>query len=145
MSDDKALGLTAICLSRGAHQSRGESNSGDCSRSSSRTSWTGEAEVMDYISFVGAFMEYLRLKAQTRGVDDPSKIKYDVVLAGYSYGALMTMRLPPVLDILQRFDDAAMGSVELRIMDEAITFVYSYVNVKEPVLTHVNLLLVFAN
>lgn len=73
-------------------------------------------------------MEYLHLKAETKGLDDPTKTSFDVVLAGYSYGALMTMRLPPVKDcILERFDDAAMGSVEWRIRDEVRKFARLYV------------------
>lgn len=73
-------------------------------------------------------MEYLHLKAETKSLEDPTKTSFDVVLAGYSYGALMTMRLPPVKDILKRFDDAAMGSVEWRIRDEVRKFARLYVD-----------------
>ena len=122
-------------MCRGVHHSRGGGNDGNNSGSiSSRTSWTGEAEVMDYISFVGAFIEYLHFKARANGVDDLSKINFDIVLAGYSYGALITMRLPPFNDILKRFDEAATGSIESRIRNEALNFACLYVNVEEPVL-----------
>ena len=102
---------------------------------------------MDYVSFVGAFLEYLRLCCRGRcrcrrrcrdcgwvlkgdGLadggegeddddndhdhddededdddddDDGSSIDVELVCGGYSYGALVTMRLPSVEEILMRF------------------------------------------
>ncbi|KAL8912787.1 MAG: hypothetical protein Q9172_007431 [Xanthocarpia lactea] len=105
-------------------------------KSQGKSTWTSKAELQDYISFVGFFMYYLS------GVYPPvfSAIPFDdffglapvfdedsvqtrpparLVLAGYSYGALLTRHLPDVPAILSRFTKVLKTSTEAEIRRRA--------------------------
>ena len=61
-------------------------------------------------------MEYLRYRAQNVDLSDKHSVNIDIVLGGYSYGALIAMRLPPMEEILKRFSKIqGSGTVEDQI------------------------------
>lgn len=120
------------------------SNSGAGS-SKGKASWTGKAEILDYISFVGFFVQYLDgLKHPTDhelvGLSNdsantsptssfhaissnphfarPPRVK--LLLGGYSYGSLITCCLPPIEDILGRFSVITPGTAEDEIRLRAL-------------------------
>lgn len=113
-------------LIRGAESSKG------------RTSWSGKPELHDYISFVGFLTHYiiaLRLPdaagtvpnfpdeplcriatgAVLENTGNPSKRHLKLILGGYSYGSLIASHVPPVDEILKRFEDVQEGTAESEI------------------------------
>ncbi|KAH8655217.1 Alpha/Beta hydrolase protein [Xylariales sp. PMI_506] len=84
---------------------RGASSSSASSSSGARTSWTSKAEQADYMSIVG-FVTYY-----TQYLDFPNRISTDhqpiMLQAGYSYGAMITTKLPPLQTILALFEHPA--------------------------------------
>ncbi|KAI9825914.1 MAG: hypothetical protein M1832_000855 [Thelocarpon impressellum] len=117
--------------------------------SKGRTSWTAKAELADYVSFAGFFVHYLQ-HLQPPGPDavTPGRRKFseptlspipssvpvttefshghdarergNLILAGYSYGAMLTTYLPPTRDVLDRFSRTAGGSAEAEIRLRAL-------------------------
>lgn len=101
-------------LCSGAHKSQG------------KTSYTGRAEVADYVSFYGFMLIYLYAlnDAGAQGEligdqeatpapsaqDAPAQRDNEIVLAGYSYGSLITSHLPPLQTVASLFDDPQRGS-----------------------------------
>jgi hypothetical protein len=117
--------------------------------SQGRTSWTGKAELADYISFVGFLTHYIHHLAPTcpqplpltpgvLSADNtplspiqssiqspqealspapalPGESAIILLLAGYSYGSLITSHLPPTKDIIARFDHPEPGTAEAEI------------------------------
>ncbi|KAL9599107.1 MAG: hypothetical protein Q9219_004065 [cf. Caloplaca sp. 3 TL-2023] len=110
-----------LCLTvfRGAGKSHG------------RSTWSSKAELQDYISFVGFFMYYLSnlyppvpnsnafdhyymLAPILSGVPS-ARPPANLLLAGYSYGALLTRYLPNVPAMLGRFSKVLRSSTEAEI------------------------------
>ncbi|KAF2814777.1 uncharacterized protein BDZ99DRAFT_184501 [Mytilinidion resinicola] len=118
---------------RGAHHSKG------------RTSWTGKPELDDYISFAGFLIHYLDLlqlqspppvskptmPSASRSPISPEKLpskpkenlpeKALILLAGYSYGSLITKHLPPTAQLLSLFSRPTPGSAAAEILLRAHT------------------------
>ncbi|RYO90741.1 hypothetical protein DL763_005210 [Monosporascus cannonballus] len=72
--------------------------------SDGRTSWTSKPERADYMSLVGFlayYVHYLESPSPTATCITPTPPV--LLLAGYSYGATITSRLPPLHDILSHF------------------------------------------
>ncbi|GAP88103.1 putative prolyl oligopeptidase [Rosellinia necatrix] len=89
---------------------RGASSSGG------RTSWTSKPEQADYISVVGFlayYAHYLDLSPRAHPTDQ--QWLPVMLLAGYSYGAMITTRLPPLDTILSYFSAPATHSAEADI------------------------------
>ncbi|KAL8730868.1 MAG: hypothetical protein Q9166_003795 [cf. Caloplaca sp. 2 TL-2023] len=103
--------------------------------SAGKSTWTGKAELQDYISFVGFFMYYLSgvfppvpgehpfddffgLTPILSGVP-ATRPPAHFVLGGYSYGALLTRWLPNVPAILGRFSKVLKTSTEAEIRHRA--------------------------
>ncbi|KAM0813939.1 hypothetical protein AB5N19_13941 [Seiridium cardinale] len=76
--------------------------------SGARTSWTSKPEQADYMSVVG-FMAYY-----AHYIDFPHRISAEsssspiMLQAGYSYGAMITTKLPPLHDIIALFESPAV-------------------------------------
>lgn len=110
------------------------------------TSWSGRPEREDYMSFVGFMTYYLQqlqpkedlrrlstiISARTSrvdGVDPPTSTSQTpsplsdchssevvLLLGGYSYGYLILSRLPPMVEILNRFEAAPHGTTAAEII-----------------------------
>lgn len=109
------------CWARGAGGSEG------------RTSWTAKAEVADYISFVGFFVHYLihldksqpPVSLSEDGLPEAGKGEtasddtLDLILGGYSYGALITTFLPSTPRLLETFATCDDDSIEAELKTQA--------------------------
>jgi hypothetical protein len=87
--------------------------------SAGRTSWTGKAEIEDYATVAAFFVEFLsHLNAEfkTQKSED-SSIK--IVLAGYSYGSLITSRLPDVPTMLKPLTSSLPSKETTEIINRA--------------------------
>lgn len=98
-------------------------------RSGGKSTWSSKAELQDYISFVGFFMYYLSNlhPAIPEAEDDfyalapvisgvpAARPPANLLLAGYSFGALLTRHLPQVPVILGRFAKVLKTSTEAEI------------------------------
>lgn len=73
--------------------------------SAGRTSWTAKAERGDYITVVGFLVYYTHHLGTT--VDEEKTV---LLLAGYSYGAMITTQLPPLPDVLAPFTSPTTSS-----------------------------------
>ncbi|KAL8828960.1 MAG: hypothetical protein Q9170_006380 [Blastenia crenularia] len=100
-------------------------------KSQGRSTWSSKAELKDYISFVGFFMYYLSnlyppipmsesfdnyfpLAPVLSGVP-ATRPPAHLLLAGYSYGALLTRYLPNIPAVLGRFSKVLKTSTEAEI------------------------------
>ncbi|KAI1125296.1 Alpha/Beta hydrolase protein [Nemania abortiva] len=80
--------------------------------SEGRTSWTSKPEQADYSSVVGFLAYYVHYLAPA----DRSRSQLPIMLfAGYSYGAMVTTRLPPLETILAYFATPAIHTPEADI------------------------------
>ena len=100
-------------------------------KSKGKSTWSSKAELQDYISFVGFFMYYLsNLYPPVPGSDSfddyfslapvlsgvpATRPPAHLLLAGYSYGALLTRHLPGVTSLLNRFSKVLKTSTEAEI------------------------------
>lgn len=95
--------------------------------SQGKTSWTGRAEIEDFASIIGFVVYYTRYLASiqlSESYEDLSSRSsaagdhtgMDLILGGYSYGSLILARLPDIPEILQRLDDAVLGSSAAEIV-----------------------------
>ena len=110
------------------------------------TSWTGRPEKEDYTSFAGFMVYYLQqlqpkddlkrlstiVSARTSRIDGLEPLtsasetpsprnssrssNVTLLLSGYSYGFLILSRLPPVADMLGRFEAAPRGTTAAEII-----------------------------
>ena len=100
-----------IKVSRGSHGSAG------------RTSWTGKAELADYVSFFGFMLCYLNFVVnETRQSADgaPQTLANPLlILGGYSYGSLIASCLPPLDLISLLFHEVKADSTECEIKQRA--------------------------
>ncbi|KAI0829571.1 Alpha/Beta hydrolase protein [Hypoxylon sp. FL0890] len=86
-----------------------------------RTSWTSKPERADYISVAGFlvyYMHYLRPRQHPPSAANENAPSPIFLLAGYSYGAMVTMQLPPLDSFLSDFASPAthtpMADIRLR-------------------------------
>lgn len=108
-----------------------------------RSSWTGKAEILDYVAFVGCFVGFLGGVGRRSGgwVDSDSAplttalplpgsanananvaaaaLGITLILGGYSYGSLLTSHLPAASVMLDRFAHAPGGTPEAKIWSQA--------------------------
>ena len=113
--------LTSYNITRGAPGSEG------------KTSWTGKPEVGDYKAVVGGLVGFLDSLGkeplplenshasessphykQAQPSDDTDTKGLELLLAGYSYGSLITSHLPSYEDLAQEVDLALEKSAEYR-------------------------------
>ncbi|KAJ9643913.1 hypothetical protein H2201_006546 [Coniosporium apollinis] len=106
-----------------------------------RTSWSGKAELADYVSFAGCFIHYLHnlqlspspysethklqpipsssprplFLRHTSGPPPPAQ-PIKLILGGYSYGSLTTTHLPATSTLLQRFVNPEPGTAAAEIL-----------------------------
>ncbi|KAI1135913.1 Alpha/Beta hydrolase protein [Hypoxylon sp. FL0543] len=81
------------------------------SSSHGRTSWTSKPERADYMSVAGFlvyYVHYLRPPQHPAFTVNESAPSPTLLLAGYSYGATVTMQLPPLYSILSDFTSPAI-------------------------------------
>ncbi|KAI0421875.1 Alpha/Beta hydrolase protein [Xylaria grammica] len=77
--------------------------------SEGRTSWTSKPEQADYVSVVGFLAYYVHHLNASLPSHRPDPIRLPTMLmAGYSYGAIITTRLPPLDTILSYFATPAI-------------------------------------
>ncbi|KAL8993407.1 MAG: hypothetical protein Q9169_006369 [Polycauliona sp. 2 TL-2023] len=91
-------------------------------KSRGKSTWTGKAELQDYISFVGFFLHYLTGVIQQTDLVSlaaGSAPGVQLIIAGYDYGALMTRHLPDIPTIVQRFSNVLKTSTEAEIYSRA--------------------------
>ncbi|KAL7939296.1 Alpha/Beta hydrolase protein [Trichoderma chlorosporum] len=121
--DDGLVDIVASQLLRKGYL-LGTFNFRGAGRSAGRTSWTAKPERDDYISFVG-FMAYYVHRLMSSGVAEqqPASISRHPVLlmAGYSYGAMITTQLPPLKELLERFatPDSGSNAAQIRLRAES--------------------------
>lgn len=92
--------------------------------SAGRTTWTGKAEIQDYIAFTGFLIYYLRLLSSSLGPPDANAAQDQLIqllLGGYSYGSLVLGRFPPTQEIVDRFEAAQVGTAAAEIILRART------------------------
>ncbi|EXJ96140.1 hypothetical protein A1O1_01266 [Capronia coronata CBS 617.96] len=93
------------------------------SGSAGRTSWSGKAELADYVSVYGFVLCYIDAICRTAPGDGRVSTKESplLILGGYSYGAMITSHLPPVDVVASLFESLIPGSaqseIKLRAMD----------------------------
>ncbi|KAI2601947.1 Alpha/Beta hydrolase protein [Hypoxylon sp. NC1633] len=76
------------------------------SSSNGRTSWTSKPERADYMSVAGFlvyYMHYLRPRRHPHVGSNQNVPPAILLFAGYSYGAMVTVQLPPLDSFLSRF------------------------------------------
>ncbi|KAI1355523.1 Alpha/Beta hydrolase protein [Xylaria sp. FL0043] len=84
--------------------------------SEGRTSWTSKTEQADYISVVGFLAYYVRHLDCSPSTGHATHYHQKIMLlAGYSYGALIVTRLPPLDTILAYFSTPAVHTAEAEI------------------------------
>jgi pimeloyl-ACP methyl ester carboxylesterase len=89
--------------------------------SKGRTSWTGKAEVADYQSVVGCFVQYLHLLEggpgnSPRGSNALGSHPFQLILGGYSYGSMIATRLPDLPTIHTVFSAPKHGTAAAEII-----------------------------
>ncbi|KAF3069790.1 hypothetical protein GL218_07971 [Daldinia childiae] len=81
------------------------------SSSNGRTSWTSKPERADYMSVTGFLVYYLHYLSapqnQLRPIETDENSASTLLLAGYSYGAMVTLQLPPLDSYLSHFASPA--------------------------------------
>ncbi|KAI2782501.1 Alpha/Beta hydrolase protein [Daldinia loculata] len=81
------------------------------SSSNGRTSWTSKPERADYMSVVGFLVYYLHYlgapRNELRPIEADENSTPTLLLAGYSYGAMVTLQLPPLDSYLSHFASPA--------------------------------------
>lgn len=75
--------------------------------SAGRTSWTSKPERGDYMTVVGFLVYYIHHLGALHTGDDENPM---LLMAGYSYGAMITTQLPPLADVLARFSSPTTSS-----------------------------------
>lgn len=131
----KGMGILCadgLCCCRGAADSEGH------------TTWSGKAEMEDYVAFAG-FMVYYLYHLGHSDDSDPYRLEtiesvrttngqaygslqtthhtppITLLLGGYSYGSLILARLPPISSIVERFAAAELGTSAAEILLRART------------------------
>ncbi|KAL7944945.1 phosphatidylinositol-glycan biosynthesis class S domain-containing protein [Trichoderma barbatum] len=121
--DDGMVDIVASQLLRKGYL-LGTFNFRGAGQSAGRTSWTAKPERDDYISFVGFMAHYVhRLVSSGAADQQPASISQHPVLmmAGYSYGAMITAQLPPLNELLERFasPDSGSNAAQIRLRAES--------------------------
>lgn len=96
-------------------------NNRGASSSDGRTSWTSKPERADYMSVVGFlvyYVHYLRPPRAKPVTANENVARPTLLLAGYSYGAMVTIQLPPLSAFLPYFTSpathTALADIRLR-------------------------------
>ncbi|KAM0262130.1 hypothetical protein ACHAQJ_001872 [Trichoderma viride] len=121
--DDPLLDIVAEQLLRKGYL-LGTFNFRGAGQSAGRTSWTAKPERDDYTSFVGFMTHYVhRLDPFHRPSEQTlSHSQHPVLMmAGYSYGAMITAQLPSLNELLQPFASPDSGShaAQIRLRAES--------------------------
>ncbi|RFU74802.1 phosphatidylinositol-glycan biosynthesis class s [Trichoderma arundinaceum] len=130
--DDPLLDIVAGQLLRKGYL-LGTFNFRGAGQSAGRTSWTAKPERDDYISFVGFMAHYIhrldpfRRLVSTGVAEPPSEQTLPhnwhpiLMMAGYSYGAMVTTQLPPIHELLEPFASPDSGShaAQIRLRAES--------------------------
>ncbi|KAI1465338.1 Alpha/Beta hydrolase protein [Daldinia caldariorum] len=81
------------------------------SSSSGRTSWTSKPERADYMSVTGFLVYYMHYltapQNHARSIEEDNNSPPILLFAGYSYGAMVTLQLPPIDSFLSHFASPA--------------------------------------
>ncbi|PTB73934.1 hypothetical protein M440DRAFT_1381984 [Trichoderma longibrachiatum ATCC 18648] len=112
--DDGIVDIVAAQLLRKGYL-LGTFNFRGAGQSGGRTSWTARPERDDYISFVGFMVHYVHGLVSSGDADDTrvntcSQRPPVLLMAGYSYGAMITTQLPPLNELLEPFTSPDSGS-----------------------------------
>ncbi|KAI0170143.1 hypothetical protein BJ166DRAFT_187866 [Pestalotiopsis sp. NC0098] len=85
---------------------------GASSSSGARTSWTSKPEQADYRSFAAFMVYYAHYLDSPGGTNTGDSLLQPPVMlqAGYSYGAMVTTKIPPLHDILAPFESPPVRS-----------------------------------
>ncbi|EXJ59371.1 uncharacterized protein A1O5_12252 [Cladophialophora psammophila CBS 110553] len=90
------------------------------SGSAGRTSWTGKAELGDYVSVYGFLLCYIDAICRLRpGEEAPVAKPPTLILGGYSYGSMIASHLPSMDVVVDLFHSPASGSAESEIRRRA--------------------------
>ncbi|KAF8429018.1 Alpha/Beta hydrolase protein [Tirmania nivea] len=101
-------------------------------KSGGSTSWTGKPEIGDYQGILGAVMSFVDALGESdaergRGRSEDTNIQSGIVarrmkvlMAGYSYGSLITSHLPPVDELSQQIDMGIEKSPEYKACIEGL-------------------------
>ncbi|XDG08654.1 hypothetical protein ABKA04_008269 [Annulohypoxylon sp. FPYF3050] len=89
------------------------------SSSCGRTSWTSKPERADYMSVTGFLVHYVHyLRPPQHSTNPTNSTNPTLLLAGYSYGAMVTIQLPPLESFLSDFASpathTALADIRLR-------------------------------
>ncbi|KAI1849197.1 hypothetical protein JX266_005158 [Neoarthrinium moseri] len=91
---------------------------GASSSSGARTSWTSRPEQADYMSVVGFMAYYAHYIDSPHRISTEGSVSPIMLQAGYSYGAMVTTKLPPLDTILAIFESppihGAAADIRLR-------------------------------
>ncbi|KAL7954056.1 Alpha/Beta hydrolase protein [Trichoderma compactum] len=121
--DDGLVDIVASQLLRKGYL-LGTFNFRGAGQSAGRTSWTAKPERDDYISFVGFMAHYVHrlVSSGVTGQQAASVSHHPVLLmAGYSYGAMITTQLPPLNELLEHFasPDSGSNAAQIRLRAES--------------------------
>lgn len=101
-------------------------------KSGGSTSWTGKPEIGDYQGILGAVMSFVDALGESDAEEGPGRFedtniqseivarRMKVLMAGYSYGSLITSHLPPVDEIAQQIDMGIGKSPEYKTCIEGL-------------------------
>ncbi|QYS96787.1 hypothetical protein H0G86_004026 [Trichoderma simmonsii] len=121
--DDGLVDIVASQLLRKGYL-LGTFNFRGAGQSGGRTSWTAKPERDDYISFVGFMAHYVH-RLVSSGVTEQQAASVSqrpvLLMAGYSYGAMITTQLPPLNELLERFasPDSGSNAAQIRLRAES--------------------------
>jgi len=85
----------------------------EAEKSPGKTSWTGKAELGDYVSLYAFMLSFMNVTDVARYVKNGGQPL--LLLGGYSYGAMMTAHLPSTATVLSIIQNAKDGSSEREI------------------------------
>ncbi|KAI1167091.1 Alpha/Beta hydrolase protein [Nemania serpens] len=83
--------------------------------SEGRTSWTSKPEQADYTSVVGFLAYYVHYLGHSSAHTETRQQLPTMLLAGYSYGAMITIRVPPLDTMLAFFATPSIHTAEADI------------------------------
>ncbi|EXJ79339.1 hypothetical protein A1O3_08841 [Capronia epimyces CBS 606.96] len=92
------------------------------SGSAGRTSWTGKAELGDYVSVYGFILCYIDAlyRSMVEGGSGWTSVPPVLILGGYSYGSIIASHLPPTDIIAALWESPLPGTAESEIRLRAV-------------------------